>query len=132
MSNNEKVRFMTRIYKPGGSHLRIVLQAAMPIFEGGQRVGDRPGRYADFANGEYVTDNQADIEKLRSLPGYGVDFTEVSDKEVAQAVASTPTSSVTDDLTAMTKPQIVEWAKAKGIEVDASLTKPQMIEALTK
>lgn len=124
-------KFVTKIFKPSAGHLRIVLQSAMPIYEGGQRVGDKPGRYADFVNGVFETDNEADIEKLRSLPTFGVDFYEVGTGETGTKAEAQQPSAGSDALSGMTKPQLLTYAKEQGVEVDASLTKPQLIERLT-
>ncbi len=122
-------KFRTHIFKSNGGHLRIVLEPGKPLFEGGIKVGDRPGRYADFVNGEFVTENEADIEKLRSLPNFGSDFVELTgeDESVSSGKGNEPEAPKLEKLT---KSQLLAFAKEKGVEVDETLTKAQIIERI--
>ena len=47
--------------------LRIVLKPAMPVYEGGVKVSDQPGEYAQFEDGQFESKDEAIIEKLESL-----------------------------------------------------------------
>jgi F420-0:gamma-glutamyl ligase-like protein len=46
--------------------LKIVLKPAMPTFEGGTKVGDVPGKYALFVDGQFETQDEEIIEKLEA------------------------------------------------------------------
>lgn len=126
-------KFRTHIYKSGsaGGHLRIVLESGQPIFEGGVKVGDKPGRFADFVNGEYVTDSEADIKKLRSMPTFGVDFVEITDEDEKASSGKQDSAEKEIQLEKLTKSELLSLAKEKGVEADESLTKAQIIERIT-
>lgn len=105
-------------------NLRIVLVPATPIFEGGVKVGDKPGQYAQFDGGKFETSDPKVVEKLKNLPTYGVDFFEASDEPAELAQNAEP------NLESLTKTQLVALAQEKGVEVDEGLTKAELIERL--
>jgi hypothetical protein len=105
--------------------LKIVIKPAMPKFEGGTKVGDVPGKYALFVDGQFETQDEEILEKLLSLPTYGVDFWKSSD-EPAQEKEST----VDGDLQKYTKKELQAMAEEKDIELDGSETKDSLIELL--
>lgn len=105
-------------------NLRIVIAPAQPIFEGGVKVGDRPGRYAQFADGRFETDDAEVVEKLKSLPTFGIDFFEASNE------AESKPASVEPDLESLTKQELLALADEKKIEVDEKLTKAEILERL--
>ncbi len=134
--------FRTRIFKSGGGSLRIVVKPGMPQFEGGVKVGDKPGVYADFVGGEFVTKDKEVIEKLRSLPTFGIDFIEVTDEDekAGKNAGSENADQSGDDggdqsdpraeLEKLTKSQLQELAQERGITLDANLKKAEIIDAL--
>lgn len=134
--------FKTRIFKSGGGHLRIVVKPGMPQFEGGVKVGDKPGVYADFVGGEFKTSDKEVIEKLRSLPSFGIDFTEVTDEdEKAGKKAGDKNADQTGntgndqtdpraELEKQTKQQLQELAEERGVKLDPNLKKAEIIDAL--
>ncbi len=105
--------------------LRIVLKPAQPIFEGGLKVGDTPGEYAQFADGQFETTNEEHVSKLEGLPTYGIDFWKVSEE-------STPIDPPTVDgeLQKLTKKELQTLAGEKNVELDGSETKDRLIELL--
>ena len=107
--------------------LKIVLKPAMPIFEGGTKVGDVPGKYALFVDGQFETQDAEIIEKLEALPTFNVDFWKASD-EPEQAKDKEP--EVDGDLQKHTKKELQALAEEKGIELDGSETKDRLIELL--
>ncbi len=107
--------------------LKIVLKPAMPIFEGGQKVADAPGQYAQFTDGQFETQDEEVIAKLEKLPTFGVDFWRASD-EPEQIKDKEP--EVDGDLQKHTKKELQALAEEKGIELDGSETKDRLIELL--
>lgn len=119
-------KFKTHIYKAGGSNLKITIETAKPLFKDGQKVGDQPGKYADFVGGVFETDDKKVIEYLRNRSTFGVDFFEVPEDEDA------PKSSAKaePELESLTKQELLELAQRKNIEVEEGLTKAELIERL--
>ena len=107
--------------------LRIVLKPAQPIFEGGLKVGDTQGKYAQFVEGKFETKDEETIEKLKSLPTFNVDFWEVTD-EASESKDDQPKAE--GDLTKLTKKELQAMATEKGIDLDGSETKDRLIELL--
>ena len=105
--------------------LKIVLKPAMPIFEGGQKVADALGEYAQFADGQFETTNEEHVSKLEGLSTYGIDFWKVSEE-------STPIDPPTVDgeLQKLTKKELQTLAGEKNVELDGSETKDRLIELL--
>lgn len=134
--------FKTRIFKTGGGQLRIVVKPGTPLFEGGVKVGDRPGVYADFVNGEFATDDKDVIAKLRSLQTFGADFYEVTDEEKnatnsdsgnsADGNGSANEPDPRAELEKLTKQQLQELADERGVALDPNLKKAGIIDALIK
>ena len=108
-------------------NLKIVLKPAMPVFEGGLKVGDSAGQYALFVDGKFETKDEKVIERLESLSTFGVDFWKASEEE-ADSEDNKPT--VDGDLTKLTKKELVALATEKGIELDGSETKDRLLELL--
>ena len=106
--------------------LKIVLKPAMPTFEGGTKVGDVPGKYALFVDGQFETQDEEIIEKLESLQTFNVDFWKVDESE--QSKDKEP--EVDGDLQKHTKKELQALAEEKGIELDGSETKDRLIELL--
>ena len=106
-------------------NLKIVLKPAMPVYEGGLKVGDSAGQYALFVNGQFETEDEKVIEKLESLPTFSVDFWKTSDEET-----QTNEPEVGGDLQKHTKKELQAMAEEKGIELDGSETKDRLIELL--
>ncbi len=118
-------------------NLRITIAPATPIFEGGQKVGDKQGKYATFTNGQFETDDKEIIEKLESLPTYNVDFWRASDKKKTDEPEKTETDQTTPDgqndeikLENMTKKELVLLAKEKDVQVNDKQTKEEIINLL--
>jgi hypothetical protein len=44
--------------------LRIVLKPAMPVYEAGVKVGDQPGEYAQFEDGQFETKTKRLLKNL--------------------------------------------------------------------
>lgn len=110
--------------------LRIVLTPSRPIYEQGVRLGDTQGKYIQFENSRFQTDDKEVIEKLEKLPTFGVDFWRVSG-ESAQATPQNESPQKTEsDLESLTKAELLALAKEKKIEVDEGLTKSEIIERL--
>lgn len=107
--------------------LRIVLTPSRPIYEQGVRLGDTQGKYVQFENGRFQTDDKETIEKLQKLPNFGVDFWKVSDEP---AKPQEPQANQESDLGSLTKQELIELAKSKNIEVDEGLTKVEIIARL--
>lgn len=108
--------------------LKIVLKPAMPVFEGGLKVGDSAGQYALFVDGKFETNDEKVIERLESLPTFGVDFWRVSDEETEPETNNQ--STVDDDLQKLTKKELQALATERGIELDGSETKDRLLELL--
>lgn len=107
--------------------LKIVLKPAMPVYEGGLKVGDSAGQYALFVDGKFETNDEKVIERLESLSTFGVDFWKASEEEAEQE-NNKPT--VDGDLTKLTKKELVALATEKGIELDGSENKDRLLELL--
>jgi hypothetical protein len=107
--------------------LRIVLTPSRPIYEQGVRLGDTQGKYIQFENGRFQTDDKEIVEKLEKLPTFGVDFWRVSN-ESAQSTPKAQQSA--NDFESLTKAELIALAKEKKIEVDDGLTKAEIIERL--
>ncbi len=83
--------------------LKIVLKPAMPIFEGGQKVADALGKYAQFSDGQFQTE----------------------EKEPS------PVDGDSDNnLEKLTKKELQALATEKGVELQGDETKDQLIELL--
>ncbi len=106
-------------------NLKIVLKPAMPIFEGGQKVADAPGKYAQFSDGQFQTEDEEIIKRLEKLPTFGVDFWKVPNEP-----KETKEPKVDGDLQKLTKKELQSMAEEKGIELDGSETKDRLIELL--
>jgi hypothetical protein len=119
-------KFKTHIFKAGGGNLKITIEPAKPLFKDGQKVGDQPGKYADFIGGVFETNDKKVIEKLKSLPNFGVDFFEVPEDEESKE----PAKAKEPDLESLTKAELLEFARTKNIEVEESLTKAEIIEKI--
>ena len=107
--------------------LRIVLTPSRPIYEQGVRLGDTQGKYVQFENSRFQTDDKEVIEKLEKLQTFGVDFWKVSDEP---AKPQEPQTKQESDLASLTKAELLALAKEKKIEVDEGLTRPEIIERL--
>ena len=107
--------------------LKIVLKPAMPTFEGGTKVGDVPGKYALFVDGQFETQDKEIIEKLESLQTFNVDFWKVDESEQSK---DDKEPEVDGDLQKHTKKELQALAEEKGIELDGSETKDRLIELL--
>lgn len=128
--------------------LRITIVPATPIFEGGQKVGDKQGKYAKFENGHFETDDKDVIKKLEGLDTYGVDFWQASDKEKEAKNAKsdknkTPDQTPSDNpdnqdqdkevkLENLTKKELILMAKEKNVQVNEKQTKEEIINLLKK
>ncbi len=106
--------------------LRIVLKPAMPVYEGGIKVGDNTGRYAQFVDGQFETKDEKDIEKLESLSTFNVDFFKVSEENAEKTQAPT----VDGDLQKLTKKELQALAAEKEIVLDGTETKDRLLELL--
>lgn len=107
--------------------LRIVLTPSRPIYEQGVRLGDTQGKYVQFENSRFQTDDKEVIEKLEKLPNFGVDFWKVSDEPTKP---KEPQAQNESDLESLTKVQLHEIAKQRNIEVEDGLSKAELIERL--
>ena len=108
--------------------LRIVIKPAMPVYEGGIKVNDAPGKYATFVDGQYETDDEQIIAKLESLSTFNVDFWKVDENTPKQTQTKAPT--VDGDLTKLTKKELQSLAAEKGVTLDGSETKDRIVELL--
>ena len=108
--------------------LKIVLKPAMPTFEGGTKVGDVPGKYALFVDGQFETQDEEIIAKLETLQTFKVDFWKVDESEQSKEKDKEP--EVDGDLQKNTKKELQALAEGKGIELDGSETKDRLIELL--
>lgn len=108
--------------------LKIVLKPAMPIFEGGQKVADALGKYAQFSDGQFQTEDKEIIERLEKLPTFGVDFWKVDEAE--QDEPSKVDGDSETNLEKLTKKELQSLATEKGIEFDGTETKDRLIELL--
>ncbi|MHB8710162.1 MAG: hypothetical protein ACYC6X_01255 [Minisyncoccota bacterium] len=106
--------------------LRIVLKPAMPVYEGGIKVGDNTGRYAQFVDGQFETKDEKDIEKLESLSTFNVDFFKTSEEDAEKTQAPT----VDGDLQKLTKKELQALAAEKEIVLDGTETKDRLLELL--
>jgi hypothetical protein len=106
--------------------LRIVLKPAMPVYEGGVKVGDNTGRYAQFVDGQFETKDEKDIEKLESLSTFNVDFFKASEENAEKTEAPT----VDGDLQKLTKKELQALAAEKEIVLDGTETKDRLLELL--
>ena len=106
--------------------LRIVLKPAMPVYEGGIKVGDNTGRYAQFVDGQFETKDEKDIEKLESLSTFNVDFFKASEEDAEKTQAPT----VDGDLQKLTKKELQALAAEKEIVLDGTETKDRLLELL--
>jgi hypothetical protein len=106
--------------------LRIVLKPATPIFEGGLKVGDQPGIYAQFEDGQFDTQDEAVISQLEKLNTFSIDFWRVSDES-----SPVEDTTVDKDFVKLTKKELQSLAKEKGVEVDGTESKERLVELLT-
>lgn len=109
-------------------NLRIVLKPAMPVFEGGLKVGDSAGQYAQFIDGQFETQDEKVIDKLESLPTFGVDFWKVDEAE--QKESSKVDGDSENKLEKLTKKELQALAVEKGVELQGDETKDKLIELL--
>src|SRR3989338_4502652 len=107
--------------------LRIVLTPSRPIYEQGVRLCDTQGKYVQFENGRYQTDDKEVAEKLEKLPTFGVDFWRVSEEPAQTAQKDKPQHNTETDLESLTKAELLVLAKEKKIEVEEGLTKAEII-----
>lgn len=106
--------------------LRIVIKPATPVYEGGIKVNDAPGKYATFVDGQFETTDEQIIAKLESLSTFNVDFWKVDESEQKQTQAPT----VDGDLQKLTKKELQTLAAEKGVTLDGSETKDRIVELL--
>ena len=104
--------------------LKIVLKPAMPIFEGGLKVGDKPGVYALFEDGQFETQDEEVIQQLEELGTFKIDFWRVSDES-----SPTEDTTVDKDFVKLTKKELQTLAKEKGV-VKYFLLKGDYLERL--
>lgn len=109
-------------------NLRIVLKPAMPVFEGGLKVGDSAGQYAQFIDGQFETQDEKIIAKLEALPTFGVDFWKVDETE--QKESSKVDGDSDNNLEKLTKKELQALAVEKGVELQGDETKDKLIELL--
>ena len=109
-------------------NLKIVLKPAMPVFEGGLKVGDSAGQYAQFVDGKFETKDEKVIERLESLTTFGVDFWKTD--EADQDESSKVDGGSETNLEKLTKKELQSLATEKGIEFDGTETKDRLIELL--
>jgi hypothetical protein len=109
-------------------NLKIVLKPAMPVYEGGLKVGDSAGQYALFVDGKFETKDEKVIDKLESLSTFGVDFFKVDESE--QKESSTVDGDSDNNLEKLTKKELQALATEKGVELQGDETKDQLIELL--
>ena len=109
-------------------NLKIVLKPAMPVYEGGLKVGDSAGQYALFVDGKFETKDEKAIDKLESLSTFGVDFFKVDESE--QKESSTVDGDSDNNLEKLTKKELQALATEKGVELQGDETKDQLIELL--
>lgn len=107
--------------------LRIVITPAKPIFEGGIRTGDTQGKYAQFENGRYETNDERIIKKLESLSTFSIDFWRVTDEP---AKTDEENKSAGPDLESMTRQELLQMAEEKGLEVNPQANKKELLELL--
>lgn len=110
--------------------LKIVLKPAMPVYEGGLKVGDAPGQYAQFVDGKFETEDEKVIEKLESLQTFGVDFWKASEESEQKESSTVDEDSDNNNLQKLTKKELQSLATEKGIELDGTETKDRLIELL--
>ena len=110
--------------------LRIVLTPSRPIYEQGVRLGDTQGKYIQFENGRFQTDDKEVVEKLEKLPTFGVDFWRVSGEPEKATSKNESQQNTESDLESLTKAELLALAKEKKIEVDEGLTRAEIIERL--
>ncbi len=106
--------------------LKIVLKPATPIFEGGLKIGDKPGVYATFEDGQFETKDEELINQLEGLDTFKIDFWRVSDES-----SPVEDTTVDKDFVKLTKKELQSLAKEKGVEVDGTETKERLVELLT-
>ena len=109
-------------------NLKIVLKPAMPVYEGGLKVGDSAGQYALFVDGKFETKDEKVIDKLESLSTFGVDFFKVDESE--QKESSKVDGDSDNNLEKLTKKELQALATEKGVELQGDETKDQLIELL--
>jgi len=110
-------------------NLRIVVTPSRPIYEQGVRLGDTKGKYIQFENGRFQTDDKETIERLKKLPTFGIDFWMVEDKPDLEEKQKEPLEG---DLESQTRQELLQLAKDKGLEVDSKATKKELLELLKK
>lgn len=118
------------IYNSHIKNLRIVLGSSKPIFEGGIRVGSTTGKYAQFNDGQFQTDDKKVIQKLEGLPTFKVDFWRASDEPEKSQEEENKNQG--PDFESMTKQELTQLAQDKGLEVDPKLNKKELVELLNK
>ena len=95
-----------------------------PIFTEGRKIGDKPGKYAQFVGGVFETSDQETIDKLKSLPTFGIDFV-LDSKEPKEPEAPKPI-----DLSKLTVPQLTAKAAEAGIKIPDGAKKADIIALL--
>jgi len=115
------------IYNSHIKNLRIVITPARPIYEGGTRVGDTVGGYAQFEGGQFQTDDKKIIAKLESLPTFGIDFWRASEKEGDEPKEE---KSPEPKLESLTRQELLKTAQDKGLEVSPEAAKKELLELL--
>ena len=101
-----------------------------PIFEQGVRLGDTQGKYVQFENGRFQTDDKEVVEKLEKLPTFGVDFWRVPEEPAQTTPKAESQQNTESDLESLTKAELLALAKEKKIEVEEGLPKAEIIERL--
>lgn len=103
--------------------LRIVITPGKPVYDGGKKVGDIRGVYAQFESGKYETNDKKIIEVLDNMPTFGKLFF----KENGGAQAKTETKT---DFDVLTKKELLAMAADKGIAVPDNAKKDEIINLI--
>lgn len=106
--------------------LKIVIRPAMPVYEGGIKVNDKPGKYALFVDGQFETQDEEIIAKLESLSTFGVDFWKV-DGTAPESNQQDADKDEEQGLEKHTKKELQVMAEERGIELDGSENKDDII-----
>lgn len=99
------------------------------------------GKRVVFSSGRYNTENEAEASALRKAVGFGHDFYEERSKEedavnvyyasyASESAKPVETSDPREKFELMTRPVLMELAKAKGIEVTSRTSKGMIINCL--
>ncbi len=115
---------MTSFHSPI-KNLKIVVKSGTPVYEGGVKIGDRPGKYAQFVNGVFETNDKEIINHLMKMPTFGFDFFKGDKKETENQ------SNVSNEnLQTKTKTELLAMANDKGIAVNKDASKEEIINLL--